>query len=119
GTTTPKIGHSLVQNVSGECLILENWTAISVIPNTGKSMNYYDAVSGTWEQLWMGSGGGLNRFVNGKYEDGAMRFTFNQTRPNGQAVIGRFMFFNLGPEKVRQFQETSADGGKTWQTVYD
>jgi hypothetical protein len=119
GTTTPKIGHSLIQNVAGECLILENWTALGPVPNTGKSMNYFDTVSQAWEQVWMGSGGGLNKFVKGKYEDGAMRFIFTQPNPGGKPLQGRFTFFNLGPDKVRQFKETSTDDGNTWQAVYD
>ena len=28
-------------------------------------------------------------------------------------------FFNLGPDKVRQFFEKSADGGRTWQRSWD
>ncbi len=119
GTTTPKVGHSLIQNVAGECLILENWTALGPVPNTGKSMNFFDVQTGTWEQVWMGSGGGLGRFINGKYEDGAMRFTFTQPAANGAVSQGKFTFFNMGPDKVRQLNETSNDQGKTWQTVYD
>ncbi len=119
GTTTPKVGHSLIQNLAGECLILENWTALGPVPNTGKSMNFYDVSKKAWEQVWMGSGGGLGRFTEGRYEDGAMRFTFSAPDATGKMLPGKFTFFNLGPDKVRQLNETSPDEGKTWQTVYD
>lgn len=118
-TATLKVGHSLIQQVAGECLILENWTALGPVPNSGKSMNFYDVNKKAWEQVWMGSGGGLGRFTEGKYEDGAMRFTFTIPDPTGKMLPGRFTFFNLGPDKVRQLNETSPDDGKTWQTVYD
>ena len=47
------VGHSSVQQVSGECALLENWTALSGA-GTGKSLNYYDAVANSWEQDWIG-----------------------------------------------------------------
>jgi len=36
-----------------------------------------------------------------------------------QKIIGRFIFYNEGPNQVRQFNEQSSDGGKTWTTSYD
>jgi hypothetical protein len=48
-----------------------------------------------------------------------MRFTFTTTDAQGHKLVGRFIFFNEGPDKVRQFNETSADDGKTWVTGYD
>jgi hypothetical protein len=117
------IGHSKVEVASGGCMVLENWTALGPVPNTGKSMNYVNSATGKWEQHWIGSGGlNLNnpqKFINGEYKDGAMRFEFETTTPQNQKLIGRFIFFNMGPDQVRQFNETSNDGGKTWTTVYD
>lgn len=117
------VGHSKIEMASGGCMILENWTALGLMPNTGKSMNYVNAVTGKWEQYWIGSGG-LNpnnpqKFVNGEYREGAMRFEFEQVTRQGQKQMGRFIFFNERPDQVRQFNEVSSDGGKTWTTVYD
>jgi hypothetical protein len=47
-----------------------------------------------------------------------MRFTYDNVTPRGRST-GRFIFFNLGPDKVRQLQESTPDSGRTWQTVYD
>lgn len=117
------VGHSKVEMASGGCMILENWTALGPVPNTGKSMNYVNTVTGKWEQYWIGSGGlspgNPQKFVNGEYKDGAMRFEFEQITPQNQKQIGRFIFYNMGPNQVRQFNEVSSDGGKTWTTVYD
>lgn len=114
-------GHSKIERVSGGCLILENWSSANG-SNSGKSMNYYDPEKGKWEQVWVGAEGGpkvVHRFLNGVYKDEAMRFDF-QTRDNqGKDLIGRFTFFNQGPDQVRQLNETSADNGATWQTTYD
>ncbi len=121
--STVQVGKSKVNAESGGCMILENWTALGPVPNTGKSMNYVNTVTGKWEQFWIGSGGlspaNPQKFVNGEYRDGAMRFEFEQVTPQNQKRMGRFIFFNMAPDQVRQFNEVSSDGGKTWSTVYD
>ena len=110
-------GHSLIQKISGGCAILENWnSAIS----EGKSLNFIDDSSSKWKQVWIGSyPNGKQDFVNGEYTDSAMRFSFTTRDAQGNTVQGRFIFFNEGPAQVRQLNETSADGGKTWTTNYD
>jgi hypothetical protein len=113
------VGHSVIQSASGGCMVLENWTSARV-PYTGKSMNFIDGSTGKWQQVWVGAEGGPQHvFVNGEYRDGAMRFEFEQPAANGKPQKGRFTFFNQGPDQVRQLNETSDDGGKTWATVYD
>lgn len=121
--TNVQVGKSTVEIASGGCMILENWTALGPVPNTGKSINYVNTATGKWEQHWVGSGGlNLNNpsmFVNGEYKDGAMRFEFETLSAQNQKQIGRFIFYNQGPDQVRQFNEVSADNGKTWTTTYD
>ena len=114
--TTQLVGHSIVQKISGECALLENWTASR--GGNGKSINYVDGQTNTWEQDWIGSMGGPQRYLNGVYKDSAMRFTYESVS-NGQQVTGNFIFFNMGPDKVRQFQDASTDGGKTFTVSYD
>ena len=119
--TNFQVGRSSVQKASGDCMILENWTALGSVPNNGKSMNYVNPQTGKWEQFWIGSGGGGNniqRFYNGEYKDSVMRFEFELNTPQGKQT-GRFSFFNQGPDQVRQLSEISADAGKTWRTSYD
>jgi tetratricopeptide (TPR) repeat protein len=116
GTQT-LVGQSAVQIISGGCALLENWTSPA---STGKSINYIDPVTNKWKQAWAGSyAAGIQEFVNGEYKDSAMRFVFETKDAQGRRVIGRFIFYNKGPNQVRQFNETSADDGKTWTTGYD
>ncbi len=116
GTNT-YAGHSLIQMISQGCAILENWDSPG---GTGKSINYIDPANNKWKQAWAGSGAnGVQEFVDGEYIDGAMRFRFSFVNPQGQTLQGRFIFYNEKPGQVRQFNETSADGGKTWVTSYD
>ena len=112
-------GHSKIEMASGGCMILENWTSVGG-PFSGKSMNFIDPASGKWKQVWVGSGGvNVSEFLNGEYRDNAMRFECEMTNPQGVKSLVHFYFFNEGPDQVRQFHETSGDGGKTWTTTYD
>jgi len=117
------VGYSRIEKISGDCAILENYKSVQTSYN-GKSINNYDGTKGCWEQMWVGSSGvelpgpDVQRFVDGHYKDSAMRFTF-ETTVQGKKAIGNFIFYNLGPDKVRQYQETSIDGGQTYQVGYD
>jgi tetratricopeptide (TPR) repeat protein len=113
-----RVGSSVIQNVSGECTILENWQAFNN-PFNGKSQNWYDTTTKKWTQLWIGAGGGYQYYTDGEYKDGAMRFKFNGPDANGVIQPGNFIFYNLGADKVRQYQELSIDSGKTFRVSYD
>jgi len=116
GTTT-LVGHSVVQIISEGCALLENWEGSN---SSGKSINFIDPNTNKWKQSWAGSyANGNQEFVNGEYKDSAMRFEFETKDAHGKKIIGRFIFYNQGPNQVRQFNETSNDDGKTWTTSYD
>jgi tetratricopeptide (TPR) repeat protein len=110
-------GHSLVQNIAGGCSLLENWTSV-VGAHHGKSLNYYDTLKQNWEQVWVGSGGDIQHFTDGVYKDSVMQFAFRQVR-NGKTMQGRFRFYYLSANQVRQLSELSGDGGVNWQVQYD
>ena len=115
-------GRSRIDRISGGCAILENWTSNSGLlagPYEGKSINFFEPSTGKWKQVWAGSGSDVSYFDNGEYRDAAMRFTYRRTDQQGQTIEGDFVFYHLGPNKVRQFQDQTTDGGKTRQVVYD
>lgn len=115
--TTNLVGHSIVQVISGGCALLENWEGGN---SSGKSINFIDPNTNKWKQSWAGSyANGNQEFVNGEYKDSAMHFEFETKDAQGKKIIGRFIFYNQGPNQVRQFSEASNDDGKTWTTNYD
>lgn len=114
------VGHSHIEPISGGCAILENWQSTQA--QSGKSFNFYDDQVGKWEQDWIGSGGfaaGRQRYINGEYKDGAMRFAFEAKDAKGAVQPGHFIFYNIDSNTVRQYQELSSDGGKTFTAQYD
>ena len=109
-------GTSVVQSFASGCGILENWS--DQFGGTGKSINFYDTAAGKWFQYWIGQSGGPLRY-SGVYKDGAIRYEGEPFTANGKQVLSRLTFFNIDANTVRQFAETSNDGGKTWTTSYD
>ncbi|HEU5220332.1 MAG TPA: tetratricopeptide repeat protein [Gemmatimonadales bacterium] len=120
--SSQQAGTSSIQRASGGCMILENWSSWLNpwgAPYEGKSMNFVEAGTGKWRQVWAGSAGDLTYFEGGEYRDGAMRFTYQRTNLQGQKTQGNLIFYNLGPNLVRQFQDVSTDSGKTRTVGYD
>ena len=116
GTST-LIGRSSITKVNGGCVVMENWTSL-VSPQTGISLNFIDPVSRNWMQDYSGSGGSRQLYIGGEYKDTAMRFVYEGVY-NNASYPGHFIFYNEGPDRVRQFQDYSSDGGKTFTTGYD
>jgi hypothetical protein len=40
-------------------------------------------------------------------------------QPDGSKVRHHLQFFNIAPDRVRQFCQQSSDGGRTWKVEYD
>ncbi|MBL8981211.1 MAG: tetratricopeptide repeat protein [Gemmatimonadetes bacterium] len=120
--TDRRVGQSRVDRVSAGCALVENWVARESPvnpPGNGTSLNFVEPATGTWKQVWMGSGRGQTDFVDGRYINGVLRFAFSSPDANGVMQPGRFLFHNLGPNRVRQVQERSANGGTSFQVVLD
>jgi hypothetical protein len=111
-------GSSHISSEMGGCVIWENWTS-KQSGYFGKSYNTYNVNLKRWEQYWVDNGAGTIFFYGG-LRDGVMDYwTDDVPQPNGDKLRRHLQFFNLGPDKVRQFSQGSIDGGKTWYVEYD
>jgi hypothetical protein len=112
-------GYSHVESMAGGCALLENYTSTQAY--TGKSFNFYDTVSGKWEQDWIGSGGPGDRqhFYNGEFKNGSMHFIYETTNQKGEKVKGNFIFYFIDRDTVRQYQDLMDENGKTVSVTYD
>lgn len=108
---------SVITKIHNGCVILETWKSPGY---SGQSFNIFDRFRGQWHQTWVDSTGGLHEYWGG-LKDGNMVFEGLIPPTPGQKgpQPTRMTFFNLGPDRVRQFVERSPDGGKTWQVGYD
>lgn len=113
-----RAGTSDIEQILGECVIQENWT--DYFGNKGKSFNFYNSPERSWQQTWVDDKGSVTEFIDGKYEDGVMRF--RSSRPvsfNGKTIIRRLAFFQVSATEVRQLGERSEDNGQSWLIEYD
>ena len=111
-------GSSHIEKELGQCVIWENWTSANT-NYAGKSYNTYNADLKRWEQFWVDNVGGMIHFYGG-LKDGVMDFyTDEMPQADGTTLKRHLQFFNLGPDKVRQFSQGSTDSGKTWKVEYD
>lgn len=111
-------GNSKIELILGDCVILENWSSLGS-PFAGKSYNIYNPNLKRWEQFWVANAGTTIHFYGG-LKDGVMDYWTDEIpQPDGTKLKRHLQFFPLGPGKVRQFSQGSADGGKTWTVEYD
>jgi len=115
----PTVGISHVERALGDCVIWENWTSLGPTGSAGKSYNVFNPDLKRWEQFWVDNVGGMIHFY-GALDKGVMDFYTDEIpQADGKNLKRHLQFFNLGPEKVRQFSQGSNDGGKTWFVEYD
>jgi len=110
-------GTSSIQQILNDCIVFENWTGQGGY--TGKSFNLYNKVTGKWEQIWVDSMGAITKYEGQLVKDGVLEYHYGSKEADGSTMQHRLTFFKLGPDRVRQFSETSVDDGKTWSTEYD
>ena len=86
GSTTNLVGTNVVRSRVDGCVVEENWT--SAFFGRGRSLNAYDAATGTWTQMWVSSGGCPFGMVllEGRFADGSMTLRGERTQPEGFLV---------------------------------
>jgi hypothetical protein len=118
-----KAGDSKISMILDSCVILEEWTSATVqqgIRYAGKSYNTYNMVEKKWQQYWLDNTGGVTAYFNGRFEQDKMILeTVPTKQPDSSVKMLKMTFYNLGPDKVRQFGQSSSDQGKTWITDFD
>jgi tetratricopeptide (TPR) repeat protein len=109
-------GKSRIERAVDQCAIIENWTGM--MGGSGRSLNLYNSALKKWQQFWVDSSGISTLYV-GERVGNEMRFSADSWTKDGQPLKRKMTFVSLDPDKVRQFGETSIDGGKTWKMEYD
>jgi hypothetical protein len=111
-------GSSHISREMGGCVIWENWTSAGS-PYFGKSYNTWNPNQKRWEQYWVDTSAGV-MFFHGNLKGNIMDYwTDDVPQSAGGTLLRHLQFFNLGPNKVRQFSQGSSDGGKSWHVEYD
>lgn len=108
---------SEITSAQGGCAIIENYASGAF---TGMSINFYDAQTERWHQAWMSNAGGAVHLQGGLNEEGAMVMTDADLLVSEMSgSINRVTWSVFDNGDVRQFWESSSDGGETWSVVFD
>ena len=110
-------GTNSIRPILGHCALFEQWEGTS--GSFGKSFNYYDPGRDHWRQIWISDSGTFIEFT-GEARDGGIFYTAETVNPaDGSVTLHQFEFTQLDDGVVRQYWETSADGGETWSPIWD
>jgi hypothetical protein len=83
----------------------------------GQSFTIYDAARKVWHQSWVTNRGQL-LVIEGGMQGERMILTGIDRMTDGKSRQLRGIWFRV-PDGVRETAETSTDGGKTWQPLFD
>jgi uncharacterized protein YndB with AHSA1/START domain len=112
------LGTNTVELVNGDCMVQENWMSAGS-GGGGKSWSYYDPSIRKWRQVFIFDSGGVWEFTGGLH-DGAMQFERSiPATSSAPASVQRMTYFLIAKDSVRQYIESTTDGGKTWTPGFD
>ena len=112
------VGHNRIESALGGCALIEHWTGAGGV--RGTSLNAFDRDRRKWHQTWVDNTGGLLQ-LDGGVEGGAMVMTGDAVDKDAPSGVAR-QRITWTPQPggtVRQRWESSSDGGKTWNVVFD
>jgi hypothetical protein len=81
--------------------------------------NAYDVTRDRWHQTWTDVSGLLLHLEGGSPSAGVMRLEGTRVDAQGRTIMDRITWTRENDDRVRQFWETSLDGGTSWQTAFD
>ena len=115
------IAHSLIEKKYAGCAIRENWMPLGKeLGGGGGSLSLYEPRLKQWRQTWVDSSG-TRVDLDGGFADGVMSITGNWAGfagPGKDALVR--MNYQLQPDgQVRQWAQSSTNGGKTWTPAFD
>jgi hypothetical protein len=116
---TVVMGRNSITLEDAGCTVHEHWTAGGSVPNTGQSLNAYDAKTGKWVQAWVGSGGDVLQ-LRGEFRDGRMVLeSEGLAGANGSVTRQRITWTPMPDGRVRQLWQSTTDDGRTWVAAFD
>lgn len=109
------VAHAQVDIILDGCVLREVYEGKNGL--TGQSFSIYDASHRVWHQSWVTNHGQLLLLEGGRQGD-RMVLTGTQRKPDGKEELIRGEWYRV-EGGVRETAQTSGDGGKTWQPLFD
>lgn len=116
-STRAAAGTNSIQPLHNGCVLEENWTSRG--GGTGSSMNYYDGVTGKWNQLWIAASYVID-IEGGLSDDGAMVLEGEiRNFVSGTTAPFRGTWTPIEDGVVRQFFERQNPQTGAWAPWFD
>ncbi|MEO1021714.1 MAG: DUF1579 family protein [Bacteroidota bacterium] len=117
-STGTKLGDSSVQSILDGCVVFENWENPGA-GYSGKSLNYYNAAIGMWEQKWIDNQGAPIEF-KGTYDSAEKTLKFSGSGfQGGNTVKYRLNFHEIKDDYVRQQFFAFDPSREVWVLIFD
>jgi len=112
-------GTNTIEMIHGGCALKESWQGAGEGGISGSSFNIYDAATGKWHQTWVDANGTLLQ-LDGGLSGSSMVLSGERPVPAGNGTAQHRITWTPGEDgSVRQLWEVSADGGDTWNVLFD
>lgn len=113
GDSDSSAGHARVERILEGCALREIYDGRNGL--SGQSLSIYDSGRKLWHQSWVTNRGQL-LVIEGRLKGN--RMVLEGAYPPGTSTLIRGVWSRMG-SAVRETAETSSDGGKTWQPLFD
>lgn len=113
GHPDSSVAHARVEHILGGCALRESYDGRNGV--SGQSLSIYDSGRKLWHQSWVTNRGQL-LVIEGRMKGD--RMVLEGANPPGSSTTIRGIWSRMG-DAVRETAETSSDGGKTWQPLFD
>ncbi|RIV69946.1 hypothetical protein [Flagellimonas aequoris] len=110
-------GSSVISREEDGCVIRENWTSAQA-GYTGTSMNFYNASTGQWEQLWVDNAGAILKLKGNRVENQMILTSDEFIKEDGKKYRNRITWTKLEDGSVRQLWEV-LQGETLVSTAFD
>jgi len=113
-----RAGENRIERIESGCALQERWQGAGGF--NGTSLNHWDATARVWRQHWVDNRGGALQ-LSGGMDGGSMVLTGSRPLAGqpGAVVQHRITWTPLADGAVRQWWQSSQDGGQTWSTAFD
>ncbi len=110
-------GTNSISSAEHGCVLLETWASAS--GGSGRSINYLDADSGEWVQIWNDASGSQIHIRGGMTKEGMLLTGQIHYVSSATTAPFRGLWTPLPDGRVRQFFEQSNDDGETWTPWFE
>ena len=110
-------GRNSITRLFDDCVIEENFTTHDGAFR-GHSVSVFDEKKGLWRQTWVDSAGAYLWFT-GRFDGEVMTLSTEPTERDGETVINRMVFSDIGPESLEWAWQRSTDEGANWSSLWN